>query len=106
MLYHLGTRSNITGKESDEDISIIKPMQYAISSLEECVQLADKLNDKTSGRIEKEGFVVVDKNFNRIKIKSLDYITRHHIELSVALNKRDCLSMKKVITLHNTKVDL
>ena len=93
MLYHLGTRSNITGKESDEDISIIKPMQYPLTSLEECVQLADKLNDKTSGKIEREGFVVVDKNFNRIKIKSLDYIARHHVELSFALNKRDCLSM-------------
>ena len=93
MLYHLGTRHNLTGQEREEDIGIIKPEKYSVSTLQECVKLASTLNDKSSGVIEKEGFVVVDKNFNRVKIKSLEYISRHHVELSVSLNKQDCLDM-------------
>ena len=93
VLYHLGTRSNVTGEEFNEDIGIIKPEQYNVGSLQECIELASKLNDKSIGIIQKEGFVVVDKNFNRIKIKSLDYIARHHVDLSVVLNKKDCLDV-------------
>ena len=60
-LYHIGSRKNDTGEEYICEIGI-----YA----------AEQLND---GKIEKEGFVVVDANWNRIKVKSLDYVTMHHM---------------------------
>ena len=44
MLYHIGTRSNITGQELDIDIGIRKPKMYPIHSLGECVETAVRLN--------------------------------------------------------------
>ena len=78
MLYHIGTRHNHTGLESEEDIGIKKPARYSLHSLEDCIEVASKLNsDKDS--IEYEGFVVVDANWNRVKIKNPDYLVKHKI---------------------------
>ena len=71
-LYHIGTRSNLTGVESNDDIGIEKPKIYPITSLEECLSAAAVLNTKDN--IEHEGFVVVDKNWHRVKIKSPEYV--------------------------------
>ncbi|MBQ4511227.1 MAG: hypothetical protein II984_10930, partial [Clostridia bacterium] len=81
-LYHLGTRSNITGIERNEDIGIKKPKSYPINSLEDCVKAAIELNKdcENDDEIANEGFVVVDKNWNRVKVKSPDYIMMHHLK--------------------------
>ena len=96
-LYHIGTRSNLCGIESEEDIGIKKPASYALSSLEECIKAAVLLNaDKTvttADDVTGEGFVVVDKNYNRVKVKSPDYIMMHRIASYATLTKRDCLTM-------------
>lgn len=76
MLYHIGTRDNNTGEEFEIDIGIKKPKNYPLSSLDECMVAAEKLND---GEITDEGFVVVDKFWNRIKIKSPEYVALHHV---------------------------
>ena len=78
MLYHTGTRNNITGQETDEDIGIIRPERYPLQSLEECTAAAKKLNSGGEG-VEYEGFVVVDAAWNRVKVKSPDYILKHKI---------------------------
>lgn len=72
-MYHIGTRNNITLQELDLDIGFKKPKTYSFSTLEECIENANKLNH------QKEGYVVVDKNFNRVKIKSPKYIQIHHL---------------------------
>ena len=74
-LYHIGTRSNITGQERNEEIGIEKPKAYPLNNFEDCLEACKKLN--ASEKVEQEGFVVVDANWNRIKIKSPEYLTAH-----------------------------
>ena len=79
MLYHLGTRSNITGQEFEIDLGIQKPKQYALQSLDDCIEAAIELNKhSTDGFPIAEGFVVVDKDYHRIKVKSPEYLVWHH----------------------------
>lgn len=92
-LYHLGTRSNITGKEMDLDIGIKKPKSYPINSLSDCIVAASELNKDTANddEISNEGFVVVDKNWNRVKVKSPDYIMMHRLKHNDGISKKDCV---------------
>lgn len=84
-IYHIGTRSNITGEERDEDIGIMKPASYPLHSLEACIDAAGKLN--AGGKVSREGYVVADGSWNRVKVKSPDYVAVHHL-LSVMTEKR------------------
>lgn len=70
-LYHIGTRK-LTGEEVEEDIGIQKPQIFEVTTLEDCVELANSFSDYNF-----EGFVVVDKNYNRIKVKTPAYIIAH-----------------------------
>ena len=72
-LIHIGTRNNRTFQEVEADIGISHPQRYPLSSLEDCIAMA-KTFDFTQ-----EGFVVRDKNYNRIKVKSEDYIKVHRL---------------------------
>ena len=93
-LYHLGTRSNITGLERCEDIGIKTPKAYPITSLADCLTAATALNDGNTGdTVTNEGFVVVDAEYRRVKVKSPDYIVMHRLRLSGYLPKRECLIM-------------
>jgi len=67
MLYHIGTRCIITNKELNININIQKPKDYTklFKSLEEVKKY--KLDSI-------EGFVVVDDDFKRIKVKQQTYI--------------------------------
>ena len=76
-LYHTGTRNNITGEEYNIDIHIQKPKEYKISTFDNAIKAATALNSDPS-QVNAEGFVVVDKNWHRIKIKSPEYLAAHH----------------------------
>lgn len=86
-LIHIGTRDNRTFQEVETNIGIPHPQRYALSSLEDCIAMA-KTFDFT-----KEGFVVKDKNYNRIKIKSEDYVKAHRM---ISNNK---VSEEKILSL-------
>ena len=97
-LFHLGTRSNVTGEEFDVDIGIKKPASYPISSLSECIKAAIALNRADNAEIEPneisgEGFVVVDGSWNRVKVKSPDYIMKHRFVQIRNVSKYDCIEM-------------
>ena len=103
-LYHIGTRNNITGQEIDTDIGIEKPKEYSLTTFDECLKAVEELNkDKT----EHEGFVVVDKDYNRIKIKTPEYVALHHLSNNneiitskdkvIALLKSDDLNEKELL---------
>jgi len=68
-IYHIGTRNNKTLEELDTDIGFPKPQQYQFNSLEECVEAAKKLPAC------EEGYVCVDKHWNRVKVKSPAYVS-------------------------------
>lgn len=94
-LYHIGTRNNISGEELEVDIGIKKPASYPLESLEQCLRAAAELNRDTAGddAIESEGFVVVDGRWNRVKVKSPDYLMMHRLKQPVGVSKRDCIAM-------------
>jgi hypothetical protein len=72
-IHHIGTRNNRTLLELDIDIGILKPKTYNLHTIEDCIESAKLLGD------DSEGYVVVDKNFNRIKIKSPRYVMLAHL---------------------------
>ncbi len=78
-LYYLGARNNQSGEETDTDIGIKKPGSFPIRTLEDCLRAAMKLNKDRGAVIHDEGFVVVDGNHNRVKIKSPVYIAMHKV---------------------------
>ncbi len=94
-LYHLGTRNNVTGQEYEADIGIKKPKSYPLTSLKDCVDASIELNKATAdtNEIENEGFVVVDKYYRRVKIKSPDYIMSHHLATQKSMPKRECVQV-------------
>ena len=55
------------------DIGIPKPKTYKLNSLDECIKTFEELDFKT------EGYVIVDKDFNRIKVKNPAYLAIHNL---------------------------
>ena len=90
-LYHIGARNNITGEEYTVNIGIERPREYFLYSLKDCVKFFDEYEQKD--KIDLEGFVVVDDNYNRIKIKSPEYLTLHRMANNGALSKERCLEL-------------
>ena len=89
-LYHIGTRNNITGIENRVNIDIEQPLEYPLKTLDDCIKASIKLNQSKDGEVRniaKEGFVVVDDNWNRIKIKSPDYIMLHRMSSNSNFSK-------------------
>jgi hypothetical protein len=72
----LSTGVEITPEEAKEKfkLSYDIPEKYSITSLDEVVAAAEKL-----GR-DKEGFVVVDAQFHRVKVKGPAYLAVHHLK--------------------------
>lgn len=73
-IYHIGTRNNKTNEESNPDIGVQKPTEYPLHSLQDCIEAAAHLS------YNEEGYVVVDANWNRIKVKSPTYIAAHYMK--------------------------
>lgn len=84
-LYHIGTRHNHSLKECVCDIGIEHPKEYPLHSLDECVKYVETLN--TDDNVEHEGFVVVDGNWNRIKVKNSTYLKMHYYANNGVLTK-------------------
>lgn len=87
VIYHLATKHNNTGEEIEQVIMLPKPERYPLTSLEECIKAANVLpfND--------EGYVVVDKNLNRLKIKSPAYVAVHHLKGEGIISEKRALDL-------------
>ena len=72
-IYHIGTRENSSGIEYDVDLGVKKPRLYDFSDKDAILKYAEEMP------YTEEGFVVVDKYWNRVKIKSADYIRVHRL---------------------------
>ena len=72
-IYHIGTRDMQTGFEVNKDIGVKKPKEYSFNSLDDVIAAAQKLP------FSEEGYVVVDKKFQRVKVKSPAYLMVHHL---------------------------
>ena len=76
--WFIGVRDNRTFKETffgDSELAHVfdTPKVYPITNIGECVAAAKVLPDS------EEGYVVVDKDFNRIKVKSPRYVQLHYM---------------------------
>ena len=98
-LWHIGTRHNKTGIEFNLDIGIVKPSEYSLKSLDDCVKAVEKLNKYD--RCDYEGFVVVDSNYHRVKIKSMAYLTVHRLK-----DSGNNLTKKRMIELIVTNANV
>lgn len=97
-LYHIGTRNNLTGQECNMDIGVEKPEEYPLKSLDDCLKTAINLNLGQDGElhsVKKEGFVVVDQNWHRVKVKSPDYLLFHRMAGNGGFSKERILSLLK-----------
>lgn len=78
-LVHIGTRNNITGQEIRQRLQPFHfPRTYSLETLEDCLKFVRNED------FQDEGFVVVDGDFHRIKIKSPRYIQSHLIKNKVS----------------------
>ena len=75
---HIGTRDNGTLLECDLDIGIPKPRSFELRTIDACIESAKLLG------YDDEGYVIVDGDFNRIKIKSPLYVSLNHMVQGVA----------------------
>lgn len=92
-LWHTGTRNNITGDELIVDIGIKHPKEYAVNNFDDCLKAAEALNKNDI--VNYEGFVVVDKDWHRIKVKNTSYIFFHHFTNGQIVNKSIILEYLK-----------
>lgn len=79
-LHLLMVRNNETLKEVDVEWAaktweFKTPVRHSIKNLDDALAILE-----TKNGLETEGFVVVDKNFNRIKIKNTKYVALAHIK--------------------------
>lgn len=77
-LFFHGVRNLFTYKEESPFVwavllQVETPRLFPTTNLFQVIEAANQLNP-----IEQEGFVVVDGNYNRIKVKSLRYVALHH----------------------------
>ena len=77
-LSFIGCRDNLTCRElffGDHELVKVfdTPKIFPLHSIDECVKAASELD------VNSEGYVVVDKDFNRVKVKSPQYVALHHM---------------------------
>lgn len=75
-LYFHGFRENSSLEEMPFEICVVSeffsgPLVYNLTTLDDCIKAAEKLP------WDDEGYVIRDRNFNRVKLKSLEYLKIH-----------------------------
>ena len=91
-LYFIGCRYVASFEECDPDSQgiselIKRPKEYKLNSLNACLQATEKMG------FDEEGFVVVDKYWDRVKIKSPAYVAAFHLRSNGTVN------MDKILTI-------
>jgi hypothetical protein len=89
-LYYLSSKVNKTGEEyfnPDLMERFPTPSSYTFSSSKEILQAVENFP------YDDEGYVVVDKNWNRLKVKSPAYLAIHHMKGEGAITEKKMLSL-------------
>ncbi|MFZ4768649.1 MAG: RNA ligase [Ferruginibacter sp.] len=92
-LYLIGVRDNISLQELDineiaTQIGLPVPEQYPLSSINDIVETVNSWDGK-----EKEGIVVIDKFFNRIKVKNINYVIKQSLVFSLPKSDRNIIKI-------------
>lgn len=93
-IYLIGCRSTSTFEEINpadtylaEEGFVKLPKSYPLNSLKACLAAVEKMG------YDEEGFVVVDKHWNRVKIKSPAYVIAHHLANNSKVNYEKILEV-------------
>jgi hypothetical protein len=92
-LYYLGQRDNIFYKESYDfrpiwrEFGICEPKVFNLTSLDGCIAAVGEMSK------DEEGVVVSDVNFNRIKVKSPEYLIAAHCANNGKLGLRTAIRL-------------
>ena len=92
-LYYLGQRDNMFYKETYEfrpvwrEFGIEQPKRFYLTSLDECIEVAEQMTK------DEEGMVVADNCFNRIKVKSPEYLIAAHCANNGKLGLRTAIRL-------------
>lgn len=78
-LYHILTRDMVTLDEISEDIGVEKPKIYSFGNIDSIRTIVENFDNSH------EGVVVVDDNFNRVKIKTKTYFIKHYLRSKMSL---------------------
>ena len=91
-MYFLSAFNNKTGEERSFEDSILfpRPAQYIFTSLEETLEFSKREDFNV---FKNEGFVVVDRFSNRLKIKTEDYLRIHRLRGDLVPNDKRILEM-------------
>ena len=99
-LYYLGQRNMQTMQEHKKyepfmrDYGVLCPKEYPLHTIEECVEYVQTMTK------DEEGFVIKDKNFNRMKLKSPEYLFVFH------MNNNGVITTKRIINMiKNEQID-
>lgn len=89
----LGVRDNVSLKELDpkpiaRELGFPVPREYPLTDIKSLIFLVNTWNGT-----EQEGVVVVDKYFNRIKIKNEDYVAGQGLVFSLACSNRNVIQL-------------
>jgi len=87
--FHIGTRDNKSGKELNVDIGVKKPKVYDLNNELDIKASANQLG------LSLEGYVLVDKFFNRVKVKSPTWIRAHYLSFSGNIDDKRVVSLIK-----------
>ena len=91
-LYFIGCRYIPSFEECNPDEHVIseiikRPKEYKLNSLNACLHATEKMG------FDEEGFVVVDKYWNRIKVKSPAYVAAAHARDNGVVNRDKILTI-------------
>jgi hypothetical protein len=91
-LYFHGWRDNVSLNEMPFNICILAnvfdcPLDYNLKSLDDCIAATQAMP------WDEEGYVVVDKNFNRVKIKSPAYLMVHRMANNGSMSIRRAIDV-------------
>ena len=80
-IVHIGTRNMKTLEEVEMEIGIQKPKTYVFRDTRNAIEFAKNLP------FDKEGYVLRDKNWARIKVKSPEYLRAHRLKSGITTNR-------------------
>lgn len=89
-IWHIGSRNNITLLEEEVDIGVQKP-ERLLNFPNDLFAAVEYVNCYSAE--EKEGLVVVDKFYNRVKIKGEDYVKAHYLRNNGVMNIKRALEI-------------
>ncbi len=94
-IYFIGLRNNETLEEElpiypkYNNPILLRPKSWSFNSLSDVVKMAEKLP------FSQEGYVVVDKNWNRVKVKSPAYLAIHNMKGEGVISESRVLDLIK-----------